>query len=47
MIQGAKDTVQVKLLVLIYSNLAKLWEEQQVLEGSGEHDKERLWNSLE
>jgi hypothetical protein len=47
MIQGGKDTVHVELLVLIYSNLAKLWKEQRVLEGSGEHDRERSWNSSE
>jgi hypothetical protein len=40
MIQGGEDTVQVELLALIYSNLAKSWKEQQVLEGSGERDKE-------
>jgi hypothetical protein len=40
MIQRGKDTVQVELQVLIYSNLAKLWKGQQVLEGSGKHDKE-------
>jgi hypothetical protein len=47
MIQGGKDTVQVVLPVLIYSNLAKLWKEQQVPEGSSEHDKEQLWKNSE
>jgi hypothetical protein len=41
MVQGGKDTVQVELLDFIYSNLARLWKEQRVLEGSSEHDKEQ------
>jgi hypothetical protein len=47
MIQGGKDTVHTELSAFIYSNLARLWKEQRVLEGSGERDKERSWNSLE
>jgi hypothetical protein len=42
MVQRGEDTVQVELLVLIYSNLAKVWKEQQVLEGSGKRDKDWL-----
>jgi hypothetical protein len=41
-VQRGKDTVQVELLVLIYSNLAKVWKGQQLLEDSSEHDKEQL-----
>jgi hypothetical protein len=45
MIQGGEDTIQIKLPVLIYSNLARVWKEQQVLEGSSEPDKEESWNN--
>jgi hypothetical protein len=39
MVQRGKDTVQIELLVLIYSNLARLWKKQQVVEGFRGSDK--------
>jgi hypothetical protein len=47
MIQEGKDTVQIELPVLIYSNLARVWKEQRVLEGSSEPNKKESWNDSE